>query len=206
MARKQVGEKYSLEVLLGLLLRDRVFYHNSKGGVTLSGGEAMLQHEFVYDLLCRLSERDIHTAIETCGHVEEKIFKRLTKCVDLLLFDIKHTDPNKHRRFTGISNNLIMNNFMWAVETGKEIIVRFPLIPGVNDDAETLSSVVDICLSADLRVIHVLPFHQAGQPKWLGLEREYSLEGLDSLDGDAVEEVKCFFETRGISANIGGYC
>ena len=159
-ARQVSSKPHTVPQLVKEILKDAVFFKNSRGGVTLSGGEPMLQPGFCVDLLTRLKPRGIHTAIETCGFAPWESFERILPVVDLFLYDIKLFDPEKHARWTGQGNELILDNLAALVGRGKPITVRVPLIPGVNDGEEFAEIVNFMAHFASLRDLHILPFHQ----------------------------------------------
>ena len=131
-----VGEHRTLDYVMSEVMKDKDFYDESKGGVTLSGGEVLQQHEFAIALLKRLKKLDIHTACETTGYASPEIFLAFIEDIDLILFDIKHYDSQKHYAFTNVYNEKIILNLKSAINQGKEIIIRIPVIPGINNSLE----------------------------------------------------------------------
>lgn len=200
------GQTYSVEQLMEILLADEKFYKNSGGGVTLSGGEVLCQSAFASRLLEELRKKGIHTAIETCGFGKPEVFDRVAERVELILFDIKHSDPVKHREWTGVDNALILENLKRATQNKWNVIPRFPLIPGVNDDEKTLRDIGNICIQNGLNQIHILPFHQAGMPKWEGLGVDYALKDMDNADDKTAMTAENIFKEKGLMVFMGGYC
>lgn len=175
------GTPADTDALLELLLRDRRYYEQSGGGVTLSGGEPCLQPEACTELLRQLRARQIHTAVETGGYCEEKAFDEIAKACDLLLFDIKHMDAQKHRAGCGVDNERILRN----LETGAgvcEVCVRVPLIPGFNDGRENLRETARLAQRLHVKRIDVLPFHRLGAAKYDALEQPYEYAGTPAMD------------------------
>lgn len=203
-ARKVVGTHYSVDRLIEIIRKDWIFYKNSGGGVTLSGGEPTFQHRFVISLLSELRKEKIHSALETCGYAPQDVFKKVILLTDLILFDLKHWDTEKHTLFTGVGNELILRNLDMALDLEKEVVIRFPLIPGVNDDYQSLVQISKICKTRNIKYIHLLPFHQAGRSKWYGLNRKYVFDNYKSLQNDQVERAKIILETEGLEVNVGG--
>ena len=203
-ARKIVGEKMMLEEIMKIILRDRVFYKNSGGGATLSGGEVTAQPAFAVRLLNALREEGIHTAIETSGFAKPEILDSVAQVADLVLFDVKHSDPEKHASFTGVDNVLIRENLKRTVQSGKPVIARYPLIPGVNDDEKTVYEMGDLCLKLGIDTIHILPFHQAGETKWDGVGVEYSFKGLEGMAVKDAESAQAILEAKGLTVSLGG--
>ena len=175
-----IGREASVEEALDEVLRDRPFYETSGGGMTLSGGEPMMQPEFTAALLGAAKERGLHCCIETCGFADFHRFERVMPLVDLFLYDIKELDPARHREFTGVPNALIIENLRRLHERGARTRVRLPIIPGYNDREDHLAAVAALCRSLPrLEGVEVMPYHRLGTSKVarLGLdpdEREKS--------------------------------
>ena len=183
-------------------MQDKLFYEESGGGVTISGGEGMLQPEFCKALCAKLREQGIHTAIETTGCVGEKVFRELAPCFDLLLFDIKHHDPEKHREGTGQDNVQIIRNLSWAVEQGLDILPRVAVIPGFNDSIEAAAGIAKLIKESGLSKVQLLPFHQMGERKYEFLNREYALSGVGMLHGEDLSEYRQGFIDAGLDCFI----
>ena len=147
---EEVGKYYSVENILEILEKDKVFINQSKGGVTFSGGEPMLQHEFLYEVLKACKSNGYHTAIDTSGYSSAENYKSIIPFTDLFLFDIKHLDCAKHVEYTGVSNVGILDNYRLLLESGKEIMVRVPVIPGYNDDPDDLEKLKQFLLKTIL--------------------------------------------------------
>ena len=204
-AREIVGRLYTVEDVLDIVLRDEVFYKNSGGGVTLSGGDPVVHVEFASELLRMLKERGIHTAIETCGACELARFKTLIENVDLVLFDLKHADTNIHKKYTGMGNEEILRNLSYIGDQKKALIIRVPLIPGINDSPSNLIAVAKYALQNHALQIHLLPFHKIGEAKWEGLDYSYQLKGKSEPDSQLIERAYDILSSCGIHVNIGGY-
>jgi pyruvate formate lyase activating enzyme len=203
-ARRLVNREVGVEEVLAEVMKDLVFYRNSGGGVTLSGGEVTLYPEFARELLRRAKAAGIHTAIETCGHAEWPDLKRILDYTDLVLFDLKHTDPAKHELYTGADNRKILDNLGRLSRLGTPLVVRFPLIPGVNDDRDTLRGVARLSKEAKAAEVHILPFHQLGQSKWSALGRAYQCAQIPCPSQEAIAEAKAIMSQEGIKVNVGG--
>ena len=203
-ARQVSSKPYTIPQLVKEILKDAVFFKNSRGGVTLSGGEPMLHPGFCVDLLTRLKQRGIHTAIETCGFAPWESFERILPVVDLFLYDIKLIDPEKHVRWTGQDNQLIRANLAALVGGGKPITVRVPLIPGVNDDEEFEEIVSFMAHFASLRDLHILPFHQLGSSKYELLGKAYDLADIQENNAERIEACKRYGESKGLRVSVGG--
>jgi pyruvate formate lyase activating enzyme len=178
-ALKISGRWMSVEEVMKEIMRDRVFYEVSGGGVTLSGGDPLMQSDFSLALLRRCKEAGLHTAIETAANCRWEEMQRLLPFIDLVIMDIKHMDPEAHRRFTGVSNRLILSNARRLAETRKPMIIRVPVIPGVNDTAEQIRAIAEFVRPfKNLRLLELLPFHRLGEGKYRALGLDYPASGL----------------------------
>lgn len=175
-AIKVSGRLMRLDEVFNEVLKDQMFYQTSGGGLTLSGGECTMHARFASRLLQKAQSHGIHTAIETCGFCQWDKFHQVIQFVDLILFDIKVPVPQKSRQYTGQDCGLILENIRRARALDKHIILRLPLIPGVNDDDATLRVIGDTARSNGIEELHILPFHQAGSNKWHALVRDYAFE------------------------------
>ncbi|MBO4884924.1 MAG: glycyl-radical enzyme activating protein [Clostridia bacterium] len=167
-ARKLYGREIALDEALQIALEDRIFYGDT-GGVTLSGGEPLMQAAFAAALLEALRERGVRTAVDTCGHAPWKAFEETMPFCDLYLFDVKHMDSEKHRQATGQGNELILENLTRLAERGASIQIRIPLIPAFNDDKENLRRTGAFLRSIRPEKIKLLPYHDAARVKYRAL-------------------------------------
>ncbi len=203
-AREVAGRAVSVEEAAALAARDLPFYEESGGGVTLSGGEPLLQHEFAAALLAALKARGIHTALDTCGHAPWEAIDRLRGDVDLFLYDVKLMDEARHRRYTGVGNRRILENLRALSEGGHRIVLRFPVIPGVNDDAANVGAVAAMAASLPrLDGVDLLPYHRSGVDKYLRLDRTYQLAQTEAPSGAALDAVAAAFTAAGVAVNPG---
>lgn len=175
-AREIAGKEVTVEEVLREIEKDIVFYDQSGGGASFSGGEPLLQYEFLEALLQECRKKNIHTVVDTTGFTSPQILERVSKFVDLFLFDLKTLDDEKHREFTGVSNGQILENLRHLADLGKEVIVRIPIIPGVNDDpSEIRASGSFVSSLGNVREIHLLPYHTTGLEKYHRLGMEYEM-------------------------------
>ncbi len=182
-ARRICGALMSVEEILPIILRDEVFYRHSGGGVTLSGGEPLVQADFAAQLLARCRSSGIHTAVETCGAVPWSSLEQVVPVTDLFLYDLKHLDAGKHRQSTGAGNGEILENLTRLSRRGASIIVRVPVVPGFNDTPGELKRIVEFARSLQIiREIHLLPYHRLGLVKYRQMERRWELEDLETPD------------------------
>jgi pyruvate formate lyase activating enzyme len=198
------GMKMSLQEVLEAIKRDKVFYDASGGGVTVSGGEPLLQAEFVRALFDECHKIAIHTCIETSGCVDSSTFLSVLPATDYVLFDIKHLNPDKHLQFTGQSNIKILANAKLLAESGVEYLFRMPLIPGVNDDLQNIKETADFLksLGNNANRIELMPYHRLGESKYDALNRQYAFRGVSPFKPEKVESVKQIFEANGITCLI----
>jgi pyruvate formate lyase activating enzyme len=202
-----VGELYTVESVLKILDKERVFINQSKGGVTFSGGEPMLQPEFLLEALKACKANGYHTAVDTSGYSSIENFKQILPYTDLFLFDIKHLDDNKHLEATGVSNTIILENFRFLINSGKDIMVRFPVIPGYNDDSAHIDEMKELLLmlkTDSLKKINLLPFHKIGSSKYKRFSIPYKMEGIEPPDQERMLCMKDLFSETGIKVKIGG--
>ena len=172
-ALKMSGKWMSVEELAALVEKDRPFFAASGGGVTLSGGEATSQPVFAQRFLASCHTQGIHTALETNGCAPWPVYQELAPLVDLFLFDLKHSDPDRHRQLTGSSNRLALDNLTRLAAQHAAIIVRVPCIPGMNDDPANICATAALVRQAGLTTIHLLPYNSAAGAKYQWLGRDY---------------------------------
>lgn len=166
----KVGREITTDEVIDEVLKDKIFYDNSGGGITLSGGEPLCQFDFSLQILKKAKENGIHTAIETCGFTSADRIKEISKYVDLFLFDYKETNGELHKKFTGISNDIILENLSLLNDMGKSIILRCPIIPGCNDRKEHFEDVCDTANKFE-HILHIElePYHSLGESKYISL-------------------------------------
>jgi len=175
-ARSLAGRAMSVEDVMGIVERDRPFFEESGGGITLSGGEPLLQPYFAAALLKAARAAGIHTALDTCGHASWRSLDRLRKDVDLFLYDVKLMDEARHRLFTGAPNHRILENLRALARHGHRIVLRVPVVPGINDDDENLDAVRRFAATLpSLAGLDLLPYHRVGVDKYARVGRTYPL-------------------------------
>ena len=204
-ARELSGSLYTPEQVCETVLKDGVVYRNTGGGVTFSGGEPMLYPDFVAEVFGCIREHGFSTAVETCGYVLWRNFEKVLPATDLLLFDLKLADSEKHKDWVGTDNRLIHENTRKAAAAGVRIIPRIPLIPEVNDDKEEFSALLDLCESlSGVDEIHLMPFHQIGSSKYEMLDFDYRLKDKKEENAAQLAFCKSLAETRGFTVSVGG--
>ena len=174
-ARQIAGQRYTVEELIAEVEKDVVFFDESAGGVTLSGGEPLSQPVFVASFLAACQDRGISTTLETCGFAQPEVFQQAALQADFVLFDLKLIDPAKHLRYTGVSNDLILRNLEQLVAGRRPLTVRIPVIPGVNDSTEDIGGFVEYLSRLRPPAIELLPYHRIGADKYRRLGLPYKL-------------------------------
>ena len=204
-ARRMAGRWMKTGELLDELLRDRIFFDESGGGVSFSGGEPLLQADFVCDMAAALKAQGVHTVLDTCGFAPTDDLLRVAAQVDLVLFDLKLIDAVRHREATGESNALILANLSALSKCQEAIWLRVPIIPGLNDDAENLEATARIAAqtSGVLRV-DLLPYHATGAEKFGRLDRAYALDALQPPSSERMEAIAARFRAHGLAVTLGG--
>jgi pyruvate formate lyase activating enzyme len=198
------GKPMNAEEIFNAVIRDKMFYEASGGGVTVSGGEALLQPQLVSDVFEKCRQSGIHTCIETSGYAAEEALKKVLLYADYVLYDLKLQYSGKHQRYTGKPNSLILENAKVVAESGIEKLFRMPLIPGVNDDTQNIKETADFLhrLGNKVTRIELMPYHRLGKGKYESLDKEYLLPGVLSPEPEQVELVKKAFEDRGITCTV----
>ena len=192
------GKIISVEELMKTLLHDKLHYDLSGGGVTLSGGEPLIHKSVCHDLLVLLKQQNIHTAVETSGHVNAQTFLELHPYIDLFLYDIKHISPDLHKKATGQNNRLILDNLKLLVSFGSTIIIRYPFIPGFNSDSETLISLAQLLNNFGLGEVDILPYHRLGSEKYFNLGQSYKMGSILPPEKGVLLESKKLLLKNGI--------
>lgn len=196
-ALKLEGGFLTLSEVLKSVLKDELFYEESNGGVTLSGGEVLQQPIFATELLKLLKGKHIHTAIETSGYTSNEIFSKFIKNVDLLLFDMKHYNREKHFQATNVYNDIIIENLRIAINQGKDIIIRIPVIPTFNSSLDDAKDFCKLLKSVGATKVNLLPFHQFGEKKYELLNKEYKFKHVKQLHEEDLLEYKNIFIKNG---------
>lgn len=204
-ARRLAGRVVTVEQLVEEVLRDRVFYNQSGGGVTFSGGEPLRQAGFVLACLEALKEEGVHTAVDTCGLVDRDDLLRAAAIADIFLFDIKHADEASHAEWAGAPNDRILANLEALAGAHDEIWVRVPVVPGVNDDVVNLRRTADLAASLPgVQRVSLLPYHEFGEDKRDRVGVPGASFQADSPRPDRMRDIATIFEEAGLLTVIGG--
>ncbi len=198
----RVGQYMTIAEVMTEVESDEPFYQNSGGGMTVSGGEPLLQWEFVYHLLQTAKQRGLHTALETCGYAPWEVMEKVLEYVDLALYDIKHLDLKSHQQGTGKDNLMILDN---ARRTAAKVRtwLRVPLVPGYNDSEENLKKLAEFGTQIGVGKISLLPYHRWGESKYEQLGRKYPFTQADPPSNEHLDEAKQILESGGRKVTIG---
>lgn len=203
-ARQVTGKEYTLESLMQEIEKDRPFYEQSGGGVTFSGGEVMMQIDFVEKLAQRCRDRGISVVIDTCGYVPQKYFERILNYVDLFLYDIKLMNDELHQQFMGKGNKLILDNLKFLSEEGAKINLRIPLIGGVNTDDGHIRGILEMIKDVSIQSINLLPYHDVAKDKYRKLNKGYDEKKFYIPSDERLTEIKDVFQKLNYKVQIGG--
>lgn len=192
------GEYKSVDEIVDVCLQDIDFYEESGGGVTISGGEGMSQPAFLKHLIQELKQHKIHVAIETTGYVSAPVFQELAQQLDLLLFDVKHYDSQKHFEGTQVHNEQIIANLRWALDHGVHVLPRIPVIPDFNASLEDAKGLANLLVSVGAKRVQLLPFHQFGEKKYELLNKVYEMKDKKALHPEDLTAYQQIFLDQGI--------
>ncbi len=193
------------EEVMAEIEKDSVFYDESGGGVTFSGGEPLYQFEFLFDLLELCQKAGFHVALDTTGYSSLERIKKVAPLTDLFLYDLKIMDEKKHIEFTGVDNKKIQSNFKYLAGMGKDIIVRIPLIPGYNDNISSLvETAVFLRDTGGISRIDLLPYHRLGLSKYAKLGLPFKTKHIVPPGKEKINEAREIFESYGFNISIGG--
>ena len=208
-AIKYWGKEYTVEELIDIILKDRSFFERSGGGVTLSGGEPLVQSDFVTHLLKECKKNNIHTCVETTLFADWTVIEQILPLTDIFISDLKHMNCDTHRQYTGVSNQRILENMKKLVQCGKPLILRIPVIPSVNDKMENMQAAADFILNElgnKVLQLQLLEYMHLGEEKYKSLNIDYPMDYL-SYDKDKfskkVKDYVTYFNSRGIHCNYG---
>jgi len=203
-ALELIGKQVSADDLIKEIEKDTIFYNESGGGVTFSGGEPLMQTGFLNEILCRCKEKNINTVLDTSGFAESKVLKKIMDKVDVFLYDLKIIDNNEHIKYTGVPNELILKNIEFLISTKKHVQVRFPLIPQITDKEKNLNDMIKFLLNLNIKKISILPYHSSGVEKLKRLNKKEIQKVIKSVPKKRVDEIKRKFEENEFKVKIGG--
>ncbi len=205
-AMEMSGREATVEDIMKIFRRERLVIDQSAGGITVSGGEPLLQPDFLIGLLDACGREGFHRAVDTAGFVKTDILLEVAKRTDLFLYDLKVMDPEKHKRFIGVTNEKILSNLQILAATGVPINIRIPFIHGVNTDPEELTSMARFVasLAGEKKAVSLLPYHDIAINKHNKLDQEYDLTGLAEPSSEEIETAIAIFSAHGLAASVGG--
>ena len=201
---KQVAKDMTLEEVFTIVMKDENFYRNSGGGVTLSGGEVLVNSAFAIKLFEKLKDEYVNTAIETTGYGSYRELEKLAKLTDTILFDIKHMDSGKHKKYTAVSNEIILENLTKLSKWHKKIIMRFPFIKGINDDEKNIHETAKFLKKLNLLEVNILPYHTMGLEKYRKLRMPYPMKTLEKHTQEELDNALQIMKSYGLKAKLNG--
>jgi len=201
-----VGEEKSVDEVIREIEKDRIFYEESNGGVTFSGGEPLNQGTFLLELLKRCKQSRIHTAVDTSGFGDKDILEKILPYTDLFLYDLKIINDEKHRKYVGVSNDIIHKNLKLLLNHGVKVFLRIPIIPTVNDAEEDIEAFIEFIKDLKgIEQINLLPYHNISQEKYSRLNKNYEMKDIKDPTLEHMEYIKeQFYRGTGIKIKIGG--
>ncbi len=205
-ARKTYGKSAEVEYLMEILLRDRSYYEESGGGVTFSGGEPLMQPEGLIELLEACRKNGVHTTVDTCGYASQAHFESILDITDLFLYDLKNMDPGLHLKYTGVDNKLIISNADFLLGKGAAMILRIPVVPGINTSDEEVNRMTRFVSERKdlLKALHLLPYHRIADHKYSRMSMRQRLARVPEPEEQYMVRMKEIFETTGLEVSIGG--
>lgn len=199
-----IGRELSVEEVMEEIEKDQVFYEESAGGVTFSGGEPLAQLEFLYSVLDKCKKKGLHAVLDTCGYVPFDEMEKIANKVDLFLYDFKFMDDEKHQEATGVSNKLIIENLKRLSGRGSQIVVRIPIIEGVNDNNENITKTAEFIASLPgIKGISLLPYHKGGRQKYARLSKASKMDKTPAPSKEKIKRIKKKLERFGFQVRIG---
>ncbi|HHX29169.1 MAG TPA: glycyl-radical enzyme activating protein [Firmicutes bacterium] len=203
-ARGISGRTVTPHEVLAEVLGDTVFYDQSGGGVTFSGGEPLAQPEFLEETLRLCKDAGLSTVVDTCGFAHWDVLERIAPLVDLFLYDVKLMDDAAHMESVGVSNKIILDNLRRLASAGSKVTARLPVIPGVNDGMANIQKTGEYLSSVGVRRVTLLPYHDLGKEKYVRLGREYPLEDMASLPDESIERIYHTLRGFGLQVDVSG--
>lgn len=202
-ALEMTGKRMTVAEVMGEIEKDLVFYDQSGGGVTFSGGEPLTQFKFLYELISQCKKKGIHTAVDTSGYAPWDVVEKIAASADLLLYDLKLINSKKHEKYTGVSNTVILENLRRLAAVRKNIYIRIPVIPNVND-GENLVETAKLLSSLKLTKVFLLPYHKTALDKYTRLKKVYRLADLEPPLRDEMKSLARIFEDYNLNVKLGG--
>ncbi|MBN1408846.1 MAG: glycyl-radical enzyme activating protein [Calditrichaceae bacterium] len=204
-ANATIGKTMSVAEVMKEINKDAIFYDESGGGVTFSGGEPLIQSEFLLELLQACKQTGIHTTIDTCGYADQSAVQTVMPYTDLFLFDLKLIDEMDHLKYTGVPNIIIHENLEFILNAGREVHIRFPVISDITDTINNIDSMIVYLKSLpNIHKINLLPYHKIGAHKYERLGMAYKAGNIEEPAGARMQSLKKQFKNAGFDVSIGG--
>ncbi len=204
-ARQMIGERRTIAEIMAVVGQDRVFYEESGGGVTFSGGEPLSQPAFLKAMLAACRREGLRSAVDTCGFACTEVLLDIAAMSDLVLYDLKLMDDARHRQYTGVSNAPILANLRALARVHRNLWLRVPVIPGINDREEDLRAAAEFAAELPgVRQVNLLPYHKLGLFKSRRLSQSYPLESVEPPSAERMDRAAAIFRQRGLKVKTGG--
>ena len=205
MDKDEIGKEFSVNEVMNEIVKDRVFFEDSGGGVTFSGGEPLMQADFLTVLLKECKSVGIHSAVDTSGYTSEDTLYQVAPNVDLFLFDLKLMNDDDHQKYTGVSNQIILKNLLELDQLGKKIVIRIPIVPGITDINENLFAIRGFISHLNNVIeVNLLSYHRAGEGKYIKYGKENKMNNTKSPELVNLENIRQFFSQIKCKVKIGG--
>jgi pyruvate formate lyase activating enzyme len=205
MDKDKVGMEISVDELMKEIIKDRIFYEESNGGVTFSGGEPLMQPRFLAELLKECRANGVHTSVDTSGYASTDILNKIADNTDLFLYDLKLMSDDDHQNFTGVSNQVILKNLNELNQLGKKIIIRIPIVPELTDTNENLMAIRGfVSYLNNVIEVNLLPYHRAGEGKYTKYGKENKMIETESPTSKSMENIQQIFNDLKCKVKIGG--
>ncbi|MBR2425268.1 MAG: glycyl-radical enzyme activating protein [Lentisphaeria bacterium] len=198
-ALKQYGKGMTVDEVMKIALEDRTFYQESNGGITISGGEPLMQIDFAVALLKELKNAGLHTAVDSCANVATDRFGRVMPYTDMFLIDFKHADCAEHKKLTGSGNELICKNLQWLSDQGARIEIRIPVVPGCNDSTDNMERTADFLSKLQLEAVRLLPYHSLAGSKYGAVNMPDTMPKVPAPDSETMERFAAVLQSRGLT-------
>lgn len=204
LALEMIGKVMTLEEVLAEVKKDAVFYQQSGGGVTLSGGEPLSQPEFATEFLKLAKEQGYHTALDTCGFAPQEVFKALLPYTDLFLYDIKFLDGDAHKKYTQAPLAPVLSNLRYIKQNNATIWIRVPVVPTINDSPEHMERIALFIKELGLKEVYLLPYHKMAAAKYSLMHQSYALAHLGEPTAEQMQKIGAIFTRQGLAWHLGG--
>lgn len=200
-----IGYSISSDDLFETIKRDQIFFSESNGGVTFSGGEPLMQFEFLKKVMLLCKQNSIHTALDTSGFASEHIIRKIARLTDLFLYDIKLIDNEEHIKYTGVPVSQIIKNLKWLDKNNYNINIRIPVIPGITNTHKNIEAIKKLLSGMkSIRKVDLLPYHNISRSKYLRFQKENKMGEAPAIQNSDLEPLKFDFEKMGFEVQIGG--